>query len=135
MAEQEGVVVEENEVEAALGRVRLPIEWPTAGTILSRIYVVADRSTIAQFLDAHPFLVPLLIEVRRELLAYFPHASVVLEVFTDPEFGEESKLVAAINPTVPPDEAIKQYRRFQHAWWISATQRAQGKLAVTLEYR
>src|SRR4051794_39383886 len=55
-------------------------------SLLKRVYDIPDPNSVAEFLDNHLALAHLLVDARRQILQYFPHSSVALEVFIDPEF-------------------------------------------------
>ena len=44
-------------------------------------------------------------------------------------------MFAKIAPTCEPEESVQVLNRFDHEWWYEASERAQGKLEFTVEYR
>src|SRR6478672_4894131 len=90
---------------------------------------------VEAFLSQHPTLVPLVEEAKQAVQPYFPDSPLVLEMFEDPEFGDPPKLHLVIVPTTDPLDAVSRYQRFQRAWWGTTAPRAQGRLAIVMEYR
>lgn len=101
---------------------------------LEQIYTFRRPEEVSQFLDTHPFLVPLLVEAHSKIAQYFgPSPDVVLEVVTDPEAIDYRQLVAFIRTDLDPMEALASLDRFDKSWWLEASHRSRGKLCVHLE--
>jgi hypothetical protein len=53
---------------------------------LEKLYTFRRPSEVSEYIDAHPFLAPLLVEAYAKIGEYFgPQPEVVLEVVNDPE--------------------------------------------------
>ena len=102
---------------------------------LEQLYVLEGETEVRQFLDAASFLVPLLQEAPSAIRDYFPQAALFLKVVFDPEVPGDTRLVVAIAPTCPPDEAVTKFTQFLDTWWLDAEEQSQGQLAIVLEYR
>lgn len=93
------------------------------------------RDEVMSFLKAYPFLVPLLEEAYGKIAEYFEtFSSVVLEVITEPEAENDRELFAFIRTGLPVDEALARLERFDEEWWLEASDRAQGKLCIHVEF-
>jgi hypothetical protein len=102
---------------------------------LERLYTFRRRAEVSQFLEKHPFLVPLLLEAYSEFGNYFgPYPQVFLEVVTDPEAADDRQLFAFISTRLSPDEALDRLEQFDKSWWLSALDRAEGNLCIHVEF-
>jgi len=102
---------------------------------LAHWYTLDAAGAAAAFLDAHPFLTPLLLEAYPVLVQHFPQAELSLEVECDPEGWNWCDLAATINPGCEPTEAVTRLEQFDQAWWLGQLDRAQGLLVITVDYR
>jgi hypothetical protein len=103
---------------------------------LGEIYSFDNESEVFAFLKSNQAsLVILLHDIHAQLLNYFPLAKTYLQVVTDPEIPDDVKLFVKISPQTEPDEAWERLKQFKREWWFSNSDRADGKLAITLEYR
>src|SRR5947209_8204052 len=70
--------------------------WQSAGTStfyafniqyqnIAQLYTFREIEVIKRFLETHPFLLPLLLEIPPKIEAYFPHSELFLELEHDPE--------------------------------------------------
>ena len=103
---------------------------------LADLYRFNDREAVTGFLHRHDFLVELLIEAREHIRTHFgPDTPAALEVFHDPE-GEhgEPDLLALIETTLPPEEALMRLDRLDETWWLEALPRSQFILTITLRF-
>lgn len=107
---------------------------------LTGIYAFKEPEDVASFLDAHPFLVPLLIEVRPVIERYFPGTPVVLELDYEPDAEDEAEaaeltvLFATVQSSLIPGESRRRLKRFDHDWWLANRHRGEGRLALGLRY-
>ena len=104
-------------------------------TVLEPFYRLRDRAQVLGFIQQHTFLVPLLLEASEPLRKYFPGSEAFLEVVTDPEVIGDRELVVSVLTDLDPGEAVPKLKRFDKDWWLNSSDRAQGKLCITLEYR
>ena len=103
---------------------------------LADLYRFDDREAVTGFIYRHDFLVELLIEARKHIRTHFgPDMPVVLEVLHDPEDEHgEPELLALIETTLPPEEALMRLDRLDETWWLEALPRSQFILTITLRY-
>lgn len=102
---------------------------------LDRLYIFKERLEVLNFIDLHPFLVPLLFEAVGRIAQFFPEPQLSLEVVSDFEFPDSSQLVLSIETTLSPDEALKRLDRFDDDWWLDAAREAEGGLCIDVEFR
>ncbi|MGH7453772.1 MAG: hypothetical protein ACRENG_20650 [bacterium] len=112
---------------------RVPIKEPKPEA-LGKLYTFRRPMEVSEFLEAHPFLVPLLVEAHDKIGEHFePQPEVVLEVVADPEADDDRQLVAFIQSGVDPAEALLRLDKFDKGWWLKASHRSRGKLCIHLE--
>jgi hypothetical protein len=85
-----------------------------------------------KFLEAHPFLSPLVREAQVKIKEYFPLSKLTLKVFTD---SEDNYLTLLIATTLSVKEAIKKLDQFDEDWWMYNMDRARGKFSINLEFK
>jgi hypothetical protein len=101
---------------------------------LEKLYTFRRPAEISEYIDALPFLVPLLVEAYDKIGEYFgPQPEVILEVVTDPEAIDDRQLVAFIQTGLDPTEVLNRLDRFDEGWWLDASHRSHGKLCIHLE--
>lgn len=94
-----------------------------------------DRNTVVSFLRENPLLVDLLFETRQKISHYFgPETRSALEVFTDPDDGDDHRLFALILTTFPSDEALSRLEQLDQEWWIQQPYEAKRLMNVDVEY-
>lgn len=98
---------------------------------LKRFYVFREPTEVLEFLEKHPFLVPLLLEAPARIRQYFPDSPLFLQYVPDPESDDE-KLVAYIATNLAPEEAIDTLEQFDDNWWVDVEERAQDKMFFNL---
>jgi hypothetical protein len=103
--------------------IHLPIQWENDRT----------RQKAERFLEANPFLFPLLDETIEKTEFYFGHPLLNLEVVDDPEDNFQ-QLVLNIITELPEDNAIQRFEQFRDEWWLDNLQRSQLKLVIALSY-
>ncbi len=103
---------------------------------LADLYRFNDREAVTGFIYRHDFLVELLIEARKHIRTHFgPDTPAALEVLQDPEDEHgEPELLALIETTLPPEEALMRLDRLDETWWLEALPRSQFILTITLRY-
>lgn len=107
---------------------------------LTGLYAFKEPEDVASFLEAHPFLVPLLIEARPIIARYFPDAPVVLELVHEPDAEDEdgaaelTELFATVQNRLPPEEAMPRLDRLDDDWWHANLRRGDGRLHIGLTY-
>ncbi len=91
---------------------------------LPRLFELIEDEETLGFLREHPFLLPLLAELRREVDAHFdPWTPVLLDLRTDPEEGDTA-LFARIRSGFDLDESLRRWRRLVDDWWLDALPRS-----------
>lgn len=102
---------------------------------LEQLYIFRRPEEVSEFLEAHPFLVPLLEEARGQIAQYFgPSSEVVLEVVTDPEAENDRELFALVQTTLSADEALPGLDRLDQEWWLDASDQAHCLLNIDVEF-
>lgn len=97
-------------------------------------YDLVNRREVLDLLHQHSFLVPILIEASEVIPRYFPPgSSLALEVFTEPDFGEERILFALIRSRLDTFEAHAHLDRLDEEWWLDASVGARGELVVDVQ--
>jgi len=101
---------------------------------VKQLYAFRRPEEVFWFLQAHPFLVPLLFEAYAQIAKHFgPYPPMFLEVIADPEAIDDRQLVAFIQTDLDPAEALASLDRFDKSWWLEASHRSRGKLCIHLE--
>jgi hypothetical protein len=103
---------------------------------IEKLYAFHRPLEVKEFLAAHPFLEPLLVEAYDKIGDYFgPQPDVVLEVVTDPEAIDDRELFVFIRTNLPPEEALDRLDRLDQEWWLDAADQADGKLCIHVEFK
>lgn len=101
---------------------------------VEQLYTFRRPEEVSWFLQAHPFLIPLLFEAYAQIANHFgSYPLVFLEVITDPEAIDDRQLAAFIRTDLDPTEALASLDRFDRSWWLEASHRSRGKLCIHLE--
>lgn len=102
---------------------------------LQGLYSFRQKEDVAEFLESHPYLVPLLFEAYPQMEKHFGgNAPVFLEVITDPEATDDRELYALIGTRLSPEEALERLDQFDKDWWLRTLDRAQCKLCIHIEF-
>lgn len=102
---------------------------------LQEIYSFRRKEEVAEVLESHSYLVPLLFEAYPQMEKHFDHHPVVfLEVITDPEADDDRELYAFIGTRLPPEGALDKLEKFDKDWWLRALDKAKGNLCIHVEY-
>jgi hypothetical protein len=113
---------------------RTPVKEPSPST-LEKLYFFRRPSEVKEFLEASPFLKPLLVEAYERIGNCFgPKPEVVLEVVTDPEADDDRQLFAFIQTSLPSEQALDKLDRLDDDWWLDAADRSEGKLCLHVEF-
>jgi hypothetical protein len=75
----------------------------TAGQEMLGKYVVIEPEKVLGFIENHKFLNDLLLQAVQEIKVYFPSSELFLEVKSDVENREDTKLVLSICPDYSPE--------------------------------
>jgi hypothetical protein len=87
---------------------------------LSKIYTFRRPSEVVDFLNNNRSLVPFLAEAYDRIIQYFPAATLILEVVTDPE-DDHKELVIFIQTTLSPKDAFATLDDLDRTWWLDAS--------------
>ena len=105
--------------------------------MLSRVqelYTLRRPAEVLGFLNAHPDILPLLLEAYPHVAQHFgPSPVVFLEVVKDPETNDEGQLAAFIRTGLEPAEALARLDSLDKSWWLEASRRSQAPLCIHLE--
>ncbi len=101
---------------------------------LKELYALREPERVWQFLEKHPFLVPLLLEAPTQIDHHFPGDSLSLEVAIDPESGSEDddELFLLIVTNIDAEEAVEKLWILDENWWLKASERSRNKLEISL---
>ena len=103
---------------------------------VEQLYAFRRAKDVSCFLQAHPFLVPLLIEAHGQIAESFGQSpEVVLEVVTDPEVHELVEMFGYIVTPLTPEEAGKRLQQFDRKWFLRQIARTKGLLNFDVEFR
>lgn len=83
---------------------------------LAEDYYFADEADIVAFLERYPSTVSLLFEIRGAIRRFFGEDHVRLEVFRDPEWPDDAKLVVNILTYAPPRQTLDRLDQLDGAW-------------------
>jgi len=112
-------------------RVRVSVTKPG----ITGRFVFRGSKRVLSFLGRNPYLVPLLTEAGKEINKYFPEPELFLEIVSDPDGVDPDQLFLYISTDLPPSEARPKLKALDREWWLSALDKAQGKLCISLEYQ
>jgi hypothetical protein len=107
----------------------------TAGQEILGKFEVIESAKVLDFIENHKFLNELLLQAEKEIKVYFPDSKLFLEVKSDVENREDTKLVLSICPDYSPKEAHSKLKQLRKAWWFDASDSSNDKLAINLRYR
>jgi hypothetical protein len=111
---------------------------PDAAELLfevERRFDLDDRERVLDYLDRHPHLLPLLIDVADQIPRYFrPDDRAFLQVIQDAE-TDVAQFYAIVRSSLGPDETESCLDRLDEEWWLDAVERAGGDLTVDAKAR
>jgi hypothetical protein len=106
----------------------------TSWSALARAFQITDAEDVRAFLAAHPAVVDLLFEIRREARRYFGDTPMGLEIFRDPEWeGDEPELFVVIQTHLGPHEALERLHQFDREWWLAQRKTSGAPVVVTVD--
>lgn len=104
-------------------------------SMVEPLYDFRRPREVSTFLQAHPFLLPLLVEAHRKIAEYFdPSAKSILEVITDPESEDGRELFVLVPTHDTPEEALSRLERLDQEWWLDVLPQTLGKMTIDVEY-
>jgi len=99
---------------------------------IEQAYHLQDRDEVLCFLEAYPFLVPLLLEAYDNIQAYFPDSSLSLAVVEEADDTSEPQLVLHIRTPDTPEEAFMALNELDEDWWLDALPFARGHMFINV---
>ncbi len=104
-------------------------------SMVEPLYDFRRPREVSTFLQAHPFLLPLLVEAHEKIAEYFePSTKPILEVITDPESEDGRELFVLVPTHDTPEEALSRLERLDQEWWLDVLPQALGKMTIDVEY-
>lgn len=98
---------------------------------LENLYDFRQKTEVLDFLEKHPFLIPLLLEAHPHIRQHFPDAPLFLQYITDPEIDYPQLAVYIDRPEeLNAEEAIDKLENIDDDWWIDAEPKSQGKMFI-----
>lgn len=98
---------------------------------LENLYNFRQKSEVLDFLEKHPFLIPLLLEAHTHIRQHFPDSPLFLQYITDPEIDFPQLAVYIDRPQeLNAEEAIDKLESIDDDWWIDAEPKSQGKMFI-----
>jgi len=97
------------------------------------LYTTRQPGEVQDFLEKHPFLVPLVSDTYENIRKYFSYSDVTLDLEIDPEDGTES-LAAHVVTGLPVEDADAQLKEFDRQWWLNVLEKAKSDFYVNLEF-
>jgi hypothetical protein len=103
--------------------------------VLFERYVFRGYWQVRRFLEAEPYLVPLLFEAYDEIRRLFgQNTGLALELTYDPDGGPESgELFALVQTSESVEEALAKLQRLDTEWWLATSRQARGKMNIDVE--
>jgi hypothetical protein len=103
---------------------------------LEQLYIFRRPEEVTEFLQTHPFLVPLLEEAYGQVARHFGSSpEIVLEVVPDPEAHGSVEMFGYILTSLMPGEAGERLERFDREWFLSQVQRTKCLLNFDVEFQ
>ncbi|GAB4409007.1 MAG: hypothetical protein Kow00106_02340 [Anaerolineae bacterium] len=104
-------------------------------SMIEPLYEFRDHRAVSGFLQAHPFLLPLLVDARRKIAEYFElPAMPILDVISDPESEGDQELFLLIPTYHSPEQVLRYLDRLDQEWWLDVLPQARGKMTIDVEY-
>ncbi|MEH2280962.1 MAG: hypothetical protein V7K90_06400 [Nostoc sp.] len=101
---------------------------------LEQLYTFRERTEVLEFLDKHPFLIPVLLEAPEKIRHYFPDSQLFLEVVPDRETIDWVQLILSILMKLDPHEAVARLHQFDDNWSRGLSHQVHQQFFTTLEY-
>ncbi|MFB2836674.1 hypothetical protein [Floridanema evergladense] len=98
---------------------------------LENLYNFLQKPEVLDFLEKHPFLIPLLLEVHTQIRQHFPDAPLFLEYVPDPEI-DHPHLVVYIATNLETEAALDRMDLLDD-WWVEVPNRGKGKMFFNLD--
>lgn len=95
-----------------------------------QMYLVSDKNTVRNYLQANQFLVALLINASFALGKHFPNFEKELLVVEDREIVGRNKLYVSVRAENNWESARTATRAFDTGWWFNNMACARGKLSI-----
>ena len=83
-----------------------------------QLYTFREQTEVVEFLDKHPFLIPVLLEAPEKIRHHFPDSQLFLEVFIDPESIDWVQLILSILMKLDPKDAVARLNQLDWDWGL-----------------
>jgi hypothetical protein len=101
---------------------------------IEQLYTFRERSEVVEFLDKHPFLLPVLLEAPEKICHYFPDSQLFLGVFIDPESIDWVQLVISVLIKLDPYDAVRKLNHMDMEWWVHTPYEVRKNVSILPEY-
>jgi hypothetical protein len=102
---------------------------------LEKLYIFRDKTTVIEFINKHPFLLPVVLEAPAQIRPYFPEQKFLLQVISDPEVPNYIHLVLSIILTdLDPDVAMEREDELRKNWLRKLSREVRKYFYTILEY-
>ena len=102
--------------------------------LLRDLYAWLRPQAIEALLVSSPATGSLLVEANSHIKRYFGLCTITLDVSTDPEGGDQPRLVVRIHTDADPPQALGALDRFDSEWWLDASADGGDRVCITLGY-
>lgn len=100
---------------------------------LRRDYQLDDEDEILTFLERHPTVAPLLLDIRSNIRRFFGEDVVRLNLSYDPEWeNDQPELFVNIQTRMSPQDALMRLKAFDTEWWLKKLTEAKAPIVVSL---
>lgn len=96
-------------------------------------YTVERPQEILNFIGDDKTLKSFLVEADKEILAYFPDATLYLDLFRDLEEERGTHIVLAVATKLKGDEAFEKFHALVKNWFSLVMNSLKGRLSINLE--
>ena len=102
--------------------------------LLEQLYTFREQIEVLEFLDKHPFLIPVLLEAPEKIRQYFPDSQLFLEVVPDVEIIDLVLLILSIRINLDPNDAVDRLNQLDWNWGLHNSFEVRSNFITTLEY-
>jgi hypothetical protein len=90
---------------------------------------------VSKFLEKNPSLIELLPEIYSKIKDYFPDGQLFLEVISDSEESNASRLVISLYPVGDAPDILNKFSQLKDDWWSDTYDRIDGKISINIEHK
>ena len=102
--------------------------------LLEQLYTFREQIEVLEFLDKHPFLIPVLLEAPEKIRQYFPDSQLFPEVVPDVEIIDLVLLILSIRINLDPNDAVDRLNQLDWNWGLHNSSEVRSNFFTTLEY-